>query len=83
MARDGDFDLGKFVAQNVHRFQLADPSPGQQEIARLFVATDGAGAFDYLYSPGRAGLAKSFDRVVRSIDCPQHEGHSLLHERYT
>ena len=42
--------------------------------ARLFVAPDGAGAFDYLYSPGHARPAKSFDRVVRSIDCSQQEG---------
>jgi len=42
--------------------------------ARLFVAPDGAGAFDYLYSPGHAAPQKSFDRVVRSIDCPQQEG---------
>ena len=51
--------------------------------ARLFVAPDGAGAFDYLYSPGHARPAKSFDRVVRSIDCPQQEGALLLQERHT
>ena len=50
--------------------------------ARLFVAADGSGVFDYLYSPGHARPEKSFDRVVRSIDCPQQEGDFLLQERH-